>query len=195
MGSVGFPTVSDLTNQQLTLLAVIAASVAAIAFLMAIFLFFRLRKLSRQHKVIRGDGDERDLLTTLAGWNDKLSDYGQRLDSVSTDLKREISTRRLALQRFFVVRYDAFEEMGGRLSFSAAFLDDHGDGLLITSINGRTESRTYSKAIRNLTSEHNLSEEEREAISKAMAGAGRSASERKQARMVPEGTDDRSQAG
>ena len=41
------------------------------------------------------------------------------------------------------MRYDAFGDMGGRLSFSVALLDDAGDGLVLTSINGRTETRTY----------------------------------------------------
>jgi hypothetical protein len=71
------------------------------------------------------------------------------------------------------VRYDAFEEMGGQLSFSAAFLDDHGDGLVVTSINGRTETRTYAKTIKALASAHNLSDEEREAIATASSGSTR----------------------
>jgi Protein of unknown function (DUF4446) len=64
--------------------------------------------------------------------------------------------------------------MGGRLSFSAAILDDNGDGFIISSINGRTETRTYAKLVRGLTSEHNLSDEEREAIAVAVDGSDRS---------------------
>jgi hypothetical protein len=79
----------------------------------------------------------------------------------------------MALQNFHMVRYDAFDDMGGRLSFSAALLDDHGDGVVITSINGRTETRTYAKPVNRMTSDHNLSEEEREAIAGAVAGYGR----------------------
>ena len=46
-----------------------------------------------------------------------------------------------------VVRYDAFADMGGRLSFSAALYDDSGDGFVLSSINGRSETRTYAKAL------------------------------------------------
>jgi hypothetical protein len=63
--------------------------------------------------------------------------------------------------------------MGGRLSFSAALLDDHGDGVVLTSINGRSETRTYAKPIRNFSSDHNLTEEEGEAIAGAVASEGR----------------------
>ena len=69
-----------------------------------------------------------------------------------------------------VVRFDAFEDMGGRLSFSAALLDGNGDGLIITSINGRQDTRTYAKRVRNGTSSRNLSDEERHAIRLALSG-------------------------
>ena len=52
---------------------------------------------------------------------------------------------RQSLRNVAVVRYDAFGDMGGRLSFSAALLDDIGDGIVLSSINGRGESRTYAK--------------------------------------------------
>ena len=66
-----------------------------------------------------------------------------------------------------VVRYDAFGDMGGRLSFSAALFDDRGDGLVITSINGRSETRTYAKELVGLKSDHTLSPEEEQAIEAA----------------------------
>jgi uncharacterized protein DUF4446 len=73
-----------------------------------------------------------------------------------------------AVQHVGVVRFDAFEDMGGRLSFSAALLDARGDGVVITSINGRQETRCYAKHVRNGTSIHNLSDEEEQAIREAI---------------------------
>jgi hypothetical protein len=61
--------------------------------------------------------------------------------------------------------------MGGRLSFSAAILNAHGDGLVITSINGRQDTRCYAKQVRAGTSIHNLSGEEEQAIRDAMSRA------------------------
>lgn len=72
-----------------------------------------------------------------------------------------------ALRHVAVVRYDAFRELGGRLSFSAALLDDRGDGLVLSSICGRSDARTYAKGIADGESEHELSPEEREAIDHA----------------------------
>jgi len=69
-----------------------------------------------------------------------------------------------ALRHVGVVRYDAFGDMGGRLSFSAALFDDEGNGLVISSINGRSETRTYAKPLVDLRSDHALSPEEEDAI-------------------------------
>jgi len=73
-----------------------------------------------------------------------------------------------ALRHVAVVRYDAFGDMGGRMSFTAALLDDSGDGLVITSINGRTEARAYAKGVKQGTSDQSLSPEESEAIALAL---------------------------
>src|SRR5207247_8006066 len=75
----------------------------------------------------------------------------------------EGSVRRVAL-----LRYDAFEDVGGRLSFSCAMLDEHGTGVVLTSINGRQETRVYAKPVTAGTSTYNLSAEEEEAIRLAM---------------------------
>jgi hypothetical protein len=67
-----------------------------------------------------------------------------------------------------LTRYDAFPDVGGQLSYSAAFLDEAGDGVVLTAINGRAETRSYAKPVRGGRSDHNLSDEERAAITLAM---------------------------
>jgi hypothetical protein len=74
-----------------------------------------------------------------------------------------------ALRHVAVVRYDAFGDMGGHLSWSLALLDDGGDGVVLTSIHGRSDSRTYAKNVSGWQSSQQLSPEEEEAISFARA--------------------------
>jgi Protein of unknown function (DUF4446) len=74
-----------------------------------------------------------------------------------------------ALRHLSVVRYDAFGDMGGHLSWSAALLDDGGNGIVLTSIHGRSESRTYAKNVTDWSSDQTLSPEEDEAINGARA--------------------------
>ena len=65
------------------------------------------------------------------------------------------------------MRYDAFGDMGGHLSWSLALLDDAGHGVVLTSIHGRSEARTYAKSISGWTCEQQLCPEEEEAIEHA----------------------------
>jgi hypothetical protein len=74
-----------------------------------------------------------------------------------------------ALRHLAVVRYDAFGDMGGHLSWSLALLDDGGNGVVLTSIHGRSEARTYAKNISGWTSDQQLSPEEQEAVVAARA--------------------------
>ena len=75
-----------------------------------------------------------------------------------------------ALRHVAVVRYDAFGDMGGRLSFSAAVVDDRGDGLVISSIHARGVSRTYAKGVVGGTSDATLTPEEQQALAAARTG-------------------------
>jgi Protein of unknown function (DUF4446) len=168
--------VPDLTVDQLALALAVVAGVALIALLTTLLLALRLHRLRREYRAIKGPGKDTDLIGAVAGSIARQDALEQRLDHVVTSQDEIAARNRFALQRFSIVRYDAFDEMGGMLSFSAALLDEHGDGVVLTSINGRTETRTYAKPIKSMTSDFHLSDEEREAIAAAAAGHDRSAS-------------------
>jgi hypothetical protein len=125
-----------------TLLASIALVLGAAALLLAFLVWLRIRPTA-----------DRDLPADVLG------------------LRREVAALRGeaagALRHLAVVRYDAFEEMGGRLSWSLALLDDGGDGVVLTSIRGRNEARTYAKSVTSWRSDQDLSPEETEAITHA----------------------------
>ena len=76
-----------------------------------------------------------------------------------------------ALRHVAVVRYDAFGDMGGRLSFSAAVVDDRGDGLVFSAIHARGESRTYAKGVVGGGSDATLTPEEQQALAAARTGS------------------------
>ena len=69
-----------------------------------------------------------------------------------------------ALRHLAVVRYDAFGDMGGHLSWSLALLDDSGNGVVLTSIHGRSEALTYAKNISTWSCDQAMSPEEEEAV-------------------------------
>ena len=86
-------------------------------------------------------------------------------------LRQEVAALRQegadALRHLAVVRYDAFDDMGGHLSWSVALLDDAGEGVVLTSIHGRSDARTYAKSVAGWASEQQLSPQESEAIQRA----------------------------
>jgi hypothetical protein len=166
--------VPELTTEQLSLALAVTAGVALLTFLVTLIVGFRLRRIRREYRVLLGDKRDEDLVSAAGRAVQQIDGLTKRLDELYSRHETSHVGSRRAIQRFGIVRYDAFEEMGGRLSFSLALLDDHGDGVVLTSINGRTEARTYVKPIAALNSEHNLSDEEREAMAAAMANYGRS---------------------
>ena len=74
------------------------------------------------------------------------------------------------LQHIAIVRYDAFGDVGGQLSWSLVIADGNGDGLLLTSIHGRTEGRSYVKALRGWACSATLSPQEEAALKQARPG-------------------------
>lgn len=163
----------ELTVEELTLVLAVVAGVALLSFLLVLVVMLRIRKVRREYRMLLGESGDQDLLATVGESVDMTRQVEQRMQSMTNAQEDLAAVGRLALQRFAIVRYDAFEDMGGQLSFSAALLDDYGDGIVVTSINGRTETRTYAKSVRAMKSQHNLSDEEREAIESAVSGAER----------------------
>lgn len=157
----------DLTTEELTTALAAVSGVALLSFLIALTALMKLRKARHEYMILRGDAGERDILSAVGRTVKRQDEINKRIDTLAAAQRDQAAIGRFALQRFALVRYDAFDDMGGRLSFSAAFLDDHGDGIVVSSINGRTETRTYAKSVRGLQSEHNLSEEEQAAIRQA----------------------------
>lgn len=75
-----------------------------------------------------------------------------------------------AVRDVAIVRYDALTDMSGELSFSVALLSALGDGVVLTSINGRSETRTYAKAVSAGRGVQELSPEEEQAVRTARLG-------------------------
>ena len=76
---------------------------------------------------------------------------------------------RKSLVRTAMVRFRAFEDMGGDLSYAVAMLDANNDGVIFSSIFARADSRSYIKPIKGGSSEYPLTEEEKGVLKEAMA--------------------------
>jgi hypothetical protein len=101
---------------------------------------------------------------TYAGDPDALPEDVVGLRQEVAALKAEAAG---AFRHLGIVRYDAFGDVGGRLSWSLALLDESGDGVVLTSIHGRSEARSYAKSVSGWASEQQLSPEEETALESA----------------------------
>ncbi len=90
------------------------------------------------------------------------------LDSVRRSVETRDGHAAAALRNVALVRYDAFSDMSGRLSFSLALLDENGDGVAISAIAGQSDTRVYAKGVTGGKGEHELSPEERQAVESAL---------------------------
>ncbi len=160
-----------LDRQTLEIVALSAAGVAALALLFALAALIRLRKLSRALTQLTGGDDGATFVEAVTRQHRETQSMRTDVGLLREDLAAARADLSDALRHVAVVRYDAFGDMGGRLSFSAALLDDAGDGLVLTSINGRSETRTYAKGVKGGESDHSLSPEEEQAIGYASRNA------------------------
>lgn len=164
-----------MTEELAAVLAVVSL-VAVVGLVVAVaVLAAKLGRLRRDYAAALGTEQREDLFAAVRRQVDELAALRTDLGVVhdNTELLRELL--RDGVSRVAVVRYDAFEDMGGALSFSAALLDERGDGLIVSAINGRSETRTYAKPVQGGGSEHHLSDEETAAIRQALANTTKTA--------------------
>lgn len=150
----------------------LAVLLGALALIVAIAVFLSFAAVRRRLILLQGRGQGESILEAVSRQVEEVRGLRRDIQHLAAEVQTVAEALRGALQRFAVFRYDAFEDMGGQLSFSAAILNDFGDGLVISCINGRSEARTYAKPIARAASAFNLSPEEQEAIRLALSGAG-----------------------
>ncbi|MEA2500273.1 MAG: hypothetical protein QOD01_384 [Actinomycetota bacterium] len=160
-------------NRETIVLIAASGGLAAVALAVALSAHRRLAVARRSLAVLQGSSNGKTLLDVVATYGKDLQLFEDGLNRIierQDDLYAHLAS---SVRNIAVVRYDAFEDMGGRLSFSAALMDDHGSGLVLSAISGRMEARAYAKIIVEGESEMGLSPEERKAIDEAMTGSKR----------------------
>jgi hypothetical protein len=151
-----------------TVVALAALGVAVVAALLALSSHRQIARARRSLVLLQGSFDGRTLVDAVATFAGQLREVESDLERTKVRQQELIERLANSKRNVGIVRFDAFEDMGGLMSFSAAFLDDHQNGIVVTAINGRTEARVYAKAIEEGRSNHNLSAEEQRALAEAL---------------------------
>lgn len=140
----------------------------AVAFLALLALHVRLearvsRMLLQYQRLVRGGGggNFEELLDRQLELGEQTAERVTELDKLHGELRDAMQR---AIQRVGLVRFNPFSDTGGDQSFSIALLDAAGDGLVVSSLFSRSETRVFAKPIQGGHSKYNLTEEETQAI-------------------------------
>jgi hypothetical protein len=151
-------------------LVIVGVVVAGFAAIVALIALSAQRRMKKDLILLAADDEAPSFVDAVARQAQQVQAMRVEVDDLSALLAQTRTELADAVRHVSVVRYDAFGDMGGRLSFSAALLDDGGDGLVLTSIHGRQETRSYIKGIKAGHSDTPLSPEEQQAVAYAVKG-------------------------
>ena len=157
-----------LSVEWLTVLVYASLTACALLLLAVLALGLRLARLRRTYAQVLDNVSHGDLLAVVSRHIQSVKELQRTAELIGREaaqLRQRVSS---AVRTVGFTRYDAFPDVGGQLSFSTALLDEAGDGVVLTTINGRTNSRSYAKAIRGGVSSYQLSDDEQAAIAMAM---------------------------
>ena len=139
-----------------------------LALLVFISINVRLAKMNKKYSVMMQGTNGENLEKLLISHIEEVKQVVRKVDALSNDCKQLEKIAKDCIQKVALVRFNAFEDVGSDLSFAIALLDSHNNGLVISSIYGRNEFRTYSKPIVSGASSYLLTEEELQALAQAM---------------------------
>ena len=160
-----------LRGENAALVLLILMALVALLLLAGIFTALRLRRLNlRINALVRG-AEGHNLEQTLTAHLDKVEQTQRQMTALEQAVAALQAQMPGCLQRVHLLRYDAFEDVGGEQSFSLALLNAQGDGLVLSSVYSRMDVRVYAKAIQDGKPSHGLSQEE-ERLLRELASKG-----------------------
>lgn len=143
------------------LIALLSALVVILV-LHSLFLHLRMRRFISGANGVSLEGTVMDIKKRVGALEKNARETHGALLDLNTRVERSV-------QGVSVERFDPFQGAGGQQSFAVAFLNEHGDGAVVSGLHVRDGVRVYAKEVKKFTSERELSEEEVRAIKKARA--------------------------
>ncbi len=147
------------------------AVVVLILLILTIVNIVQMNKLKKSYKVFMSGKGAKNLEDTLIKRLNQVDALIASNDENRKNIKELFSNMQITYQKMGLIKYDAFHEMGGKLSFSLAMLDKGNNGFIINAMHTREGCYTYIKEIVDGNSIIVLSEEEQKALDRAMGKA------------------------
>lgn len=155
----------------------ISANIQIVLLVMTVLIFLaliifininiKLAQMNRRYRKLMQGVDGSNLEKLLLSHIEEVRDTVQKVDTLALTCRNLETVSRTCVQQVGIVRFNAFEDTGSDLSFAIALLDAQDNGVVISSIFGRNESRAYAKPIIKGKSQYFLTEEEKDALEQA----------------------------
>jgi hypothetical protein len=152
---------------QFTLELIIVASLAGVSLLLNIILLMWLRKVSSHYNSLTKGIDQKTLMNALQGIQKTIAEHERVQGILKSELHKNKEEAKLHIQELTLKRFNPFGDTGGDQSFILALLDGNKDGVVITSLHSRENTRFYVKSVSGgVGIDHPLSDEEQKTINR-----------------------------
>lgn len=145
-------------------ISLISLGIALFTLILLLIIFIRHQRLLKRYRLLLNGPSGNDLDQILVQQAEQIESLASQLTIAQDKLQALAEASRRHLSRVGIVRFNPFPEMGSDLSFAVALLDEHDNGVVISSLYSRQESRVYAKPIAAGKSTYTLTDEEKEAL-------------------------------
>ena len=159
--------ISKLVMENTMIIVGVLGVLVIVMYAIILNLYLNLRYLKKRYRKMMTGVDNGNLERMLIGHIDEVRRVQQENAEIRAEAERQDALLQQAITRVGVVRFRAFDDMGSDLSYAVALLDSHNDGVVLSSIFGREDSRSYVKPIKDGQSQYMLTDEEKQALADA----------------------------
>ncbi len=144
------------------------AAVLLIFLILLIVLLIKYSRVKKRYDKFMSGKNAASLEEDMHGVFQDMKALKMNVEKNRKDIRVLYKNMEKAFQKVGLIRYDAFNQIGGQMSFSLALLDENNNGFILDSVHGRDGCYSYTKEIKNGTSASSLGQEEQQALDIAM---------------------------
>lgn len=157
-----------LGNIDIGIVLIVMTAVMIIVLILLIINIYSTSKLKKQYKKFMQGKNAKSLENEIIALFEDNKFIKTSTEKNKKDIRTLFKNMESSFQKIGIIKYDAFNQMGGKLSFSLALLDENNNGFILNSVHSTEGCYSYTKQIKNGQSSISLGEEEKQALDMAM---------------------------
>lgn len=156
-------SVANTLNTEMIIIIILAV-LLVVCIVLIIVLFLKIKNINQRLRIFMSGKDGASLEESILSLQSDTAFLKEHATRNKKDIRTLYKKFENAYQKMGLVKYDAFHQMGGQLSFSLAMLDEHNDGFIINSVHSTEGCYSYTKAVINGECDLALGKEEQQAL-------------------------------